>query len=443
MNKLWTIIFFITLFISAYFFNSTDLLNADEGVVINNAWHIVNYYKLYIDIFELISPGSFYFLALIFSVFGVSYKIALISSLVILLIGAIGIFLIIKLINPKNSYLNYLAPIIFMFSVYGFPIINHNLYATVIIIWAIKFLLSFFDENKIYLLYLAGFLAGLSIIFLQHKGFIFLFFSILFLLYKKNSFKKILYYISASIIPGITLFLFWSPIILWDNLFLYPLLNYWEVNKTSFFLLIFFTLIYLFLLFFKKEKNIKLDYLLFIQIPLFISTISLPDYYHLIISIFPLYIVLIYYLIEKPKPLLISFLIILLYLIYLNFYYYLVIKNNFDDYRQSEWFKLIETECQSPYFHSGPFLPNLYSEINKFNVSKYNVLIENYSTNNQFKDTLNQIKTKKPDCALLFYYYNIKNKFKHSGDNIVEKYIRDNYSILYENENLKLYKLIE
>ncbi len=57
-------------------FRSYTTLNGDEGIVLQAAERILHGQVLYRDAFSFVTPGAFYFLALIFKIFGSSYLVA-------------------------------------------------------------------------------------------------------------------------------------------------------------------------------------------------------------------------------------------------------------------------------------------------------------------------------------------------------------------------------
>ena len=105
----WIFLFAFTLYIHiGYGYNQ------DNGVIINGAWNLINNKILYIDFFEFIPPASFYLIFWLWKIFGVSYFVANLFSIIMLFFASYGIFRISELIY-KNK-LNYLLPIIFIIS---------------------------------------------------------------------------------------------------------------------------------------------------------------------------------------------------------------------------------------------------------------------------------------------------------------------------------------
>lgn len=438
--KTFNYLYFIFLSLLAYFLYHHNVLNADEGVVLNNAWHMLNGYRLYHDLFEMVAPASFYLIYLVFFIFGASYQVAIIFSILFLVLGSYGLYLIMKIFN-KNSLYNYLVPLIFICSLGNLnPVINHNVFFSIIIIWLIYYLLAYFKKNKLYLLIIAGALTGVSILFLQHKGLLVLFFNLIFLffyfkIFKGQQIQKFLIYLSTSLVPIVALFLFWPARLLWEQLIVFPFFNYWEVNKTSlnFFIFCFLILLALFLL--EKRKSIYIKYLFFIQTALLLSSYTQPGHYHLVLVFFPALIISAVYC-NKFKTRVSKTIFIILIIFNLLLFRPLNQKINF---KNSDWHQTIENNCKHEYIYVGPFLPNLYLELNKINVTQYNYLTENQSLFEHFEQGKKRFIENEPDCAVLFYYQNIKTKFRHTGDNILEEYIRLNYNEIYNDGVVYIY----
>lgn len=445
-NKKDLTLLFLLSVISVIFYSNKPI-NGDEGVILSGAWHILNGKTLYFDFFEKIAPGSFYFIYFLFKFFGVYYFVAKIVSTILLIISSFLIYKSASLI--KKSNLNFLPAIVFTLSFYLLPIINHNFYniffiiiSTYLFLWGIKT-----NKNIFYLW--AGFFSGISIIFLQHKGLIFWGASGLFLLFLllKNQSKKSLYqiilYSLGSIIPVVLVLLKWPIKVVYENLFLSPLNGYLEVNEMPYYIIASFVMIFVyFCIYLINDKNKKINYLLFIQLFLLLSCLPLPDFYHLYLASFPLLILSPIIFGKKPQIINQIFVIILwaLFLLVtsLNMMSCPLFGNS--DENIKEIIEIIENNCPNNYIYSGPFSPNLYFELKKLNATPFNVLIEKEYSPEQFDMALESFKTNSPDCAILIYYPNIKNHFKHSGNNALENYIRENYKLINLDQYIFIYK---
>ncbi len=437
--------YYLLLLALSIFFYYRHVLNADEGVILNGSWNLFNNLNLYTDFFEIIPPGSFYLIYYGFKLFGPYYSVANIISLLLVWGSAIGIYKSLNLI--KKDKINYVFPIIFILSLITLPIINHNLHNLFFLIWSVFFFLQGLKNNSNPHFFLSGLLGGLATIFLQQKGLTLISFSFLFLLVyniKNKKIKNIIIYSIGAIIPILLLFLKWPPKLLYQNLIAFPMLTYWEVNKTSFLLLIVFFLILVYLSIYLKNNSTIINYLLGLQFFLLLSVIPLPDFYHIVLIIFPTLILIPSLFINNQTKETKIFILVVITIITFSSIKYLVTSftpfYSYSKNKSNDWIEYINKNCPGKYIYSGPFFPNLYFETKKLNVTNFDVLIEKQNTPNQFSKALNDFKKNEPSCAVLSYYENISKKFKHQGNNQLETYIKENYTKIYSKNNIFIYK---
>jgi hypothetical protein len=438
-------LYYLLLLVLSIFFYYGHILNADEGVILNGSWNLFNNLNLYTDFFEIIPPGSFYLIYYGFKLFGPYYSVANIISLLLVWGSAIGIYKSLNLI--KKDKINYVFPIIFILSLITLPIINHNLHNLFFLIWSVFFFLQGLKNNSNPHFFLSGLLGGLATIFLQQKGLTLISFSFLFLLVyniKNKKIKNIIIYSIGAIIPILLLFLKWPPKLLYQNLIAFPMLTYWEVNKTSFLLLIVFFLILVYLSIYLKNNSTIINYLLGLQFFLLLSVIPLPDFYHIVLIIFPTLILIPSLFINNQTKETKIFILVVITIITFSSIKYLVTSftpfYSYSKNKSNDWIEYINKNCPGKYIYSGPFFPNLYFETKKLNVTNFDVLIEKQNTPNQFSKALNDFKKNEPSCAVLSYYENISKKFKHQGNNQLETYIKENYTKIYSKNNIFIYK---
>ncbi|MDD4332604.1 MAG: hypothetical protein PHT51_00645 [Patescibacteria group bacterium] len=441
-------LYFFLLFSLTAFIHAYNFFDSDEGAILAGSWEMINNKIPYTDFFAFIAPGSFYLIFWLWKIFGAKYLIAKTAAIIIIFFSAIGIFKINELI--KKSYLNLLPPLIFVILSVNSPIINHNYFAILPSIWSVYFFLLALKKNNYYFM-ISGFLSGLTVLFLQHKGLIliaalFSFLVLLSILKKKFYAKAMLTFLLFSILPLLIL-LKWPLKLLYYNLIIFPYFNYWETNKLPLTLFLFFFIFYLIIiLLLKKEKNEQIWTLLYLQFFLLISSLTRPDIYHLILSIFPLLCLL-------PLAILIALnsndlnnihLKILLFFLaismslycvassFITFFYYQI-----GNYRLIEY---IKTNCQeSPYIYAGPFMPEYYFETKKLNPTPYSFLITRQNSEEQFAEAKKYLEKFKPACALL--NYELVEKFGYNKNNPVDKYLEENYKIIKNFGNPIVYKI--
>ena len=435
----WLVLLLITII-----FHSNHPLNSDEGIVLEGAWNLINHKELYIDFFEFVAPGSFYLIFFVWKIFGISYFAAKLISVMLLFLAAIGIYQISQQI--KKGWINHLAPTIFILSSFYWPIINANVFNVFFIIWAIYFLLLGLERKQVAKFIIAGLLTSMAIIFLQSKGIIFLLAVILFIVLLAIKQKKAiwlksgLYYFLASLLPLVLLLIKWPLPLLYDNLVAFPLNHYMGINQLPFYILGFFgALLIILLIKYWKNANAKIWLLLWLQFILLLTTIPRPDFYHISLVVFPIYILLILAsqtnkLSSYIRIVLLSvmvFVIILPSLIYLT--------PPFSSIKYHAVWPEIEKNCQdSPYLYSGPFMPGLYFETRKINPGPFYALFTDFNAEEDFIVTKQALEKHQPTCAIL--NYGIVAKFQYNQDNPLDNYIQNNYQLIYQDDQTLIYK---
>ncbi len=273
-------------------------LNADEGVILNSAWDIINGRKLYVDTFEFIAPGGPYLIAGWWQIVGASYAGARALSLALLLSAAYALYLTSSLFNINRWRL--LAPALFILvSVFWQPI-NHNTFNIVAIIWGLYFIFKYFKKPTLLSnVFLSGFCFGISVLMLQHKGLISAILVglivVLRTIHDKNFLHSVGAYIGGLIIPLIPLFMFWPLQVLYKNLILFPALSYQAVNMLPLTLWAG-TLAALLLIFAlsaratKPETKECLFMLCIVSVFLLISSLVRPDGNHVLLAVSPFFI---------------------------------------------------------------------------------------------------------------------------------------------------------
>ncbi len=444
-NKINSFIFFILLIIS-FTINSYQQINLDERVILSGAWHLLNHRVLYLDFFEKIAPGSFYLIFWLFKIFGAKYSIAKIASIILLAIAAFSIYKSSQIVT--KSKLSLIPAIIFILSLSFLPIINHNFYSIVFITISTYFFLLYDQTKKHSIIFTSGLFSGLAIVFLQHKGLIFwggIGLILLFNLIKsktKRSFKDLLYFSVGSIIPIIPIIIKWPLKTLYSNLFLSPLNGYVEVNKIPYYLFFAFLIItFYFAITLWSKKDATIKNLLFLQLLLILSCFPLPDFYHLALTSFPILILSLNLTLEKPLKINWAITIVVYLLLCSTLIQSLIDKSLF--FYENNPIKIlkpiIEQNCPGKYIYSGPFAP-LYFDLKRLNATPFSVLLETEYSTAQFDEALESFKTKSPDCAILLYYSNITEHFGHTGNNVLENYIRSNYQPIYRQSYITIYK---
>lgn len=220
---------------SAYLFPFTRLLHriGDEGTIVYGAQRVLEGAVPYRDFVEVMGPGSFYWLAVFFKIFGDTWQV----SRLCLLITGVGASLLVYWI--ARQYLNrpraFIAwSFLVILSIPLWPGCNHHLNSNLFALSAVAAFIEWHKRRHIMWLAAAGLLAGITSCFIQQKGaYLILALGALLLL---NRAKPTL--IAAFLAPylavgGILLFLFYRGGALGDLVyctFVWPWSAYHTVN---------------------------------------------------------------------------------------------------------------------------------------------------------------------------------------------------------------------
>jgi len=433
-------LYWTSLFLFSLFFHSNHPFNSDEGVVLSGAWNLINNKELYVDFFEFVAPAGFYLIFWAWKIFGVHYFIAKLLAILFIFFSAIGIYKIsCQADSPAlREGRGYLPPLIFIISSFYWPIISYHTFNIFFIIWAVYFFIKGLSNYKKHNFILCGLLTGLSIIFLQHLGILFLatlslFLFVLWLKEKKHLLLQLnFYYLAFSLMPLTLLFIKWPAKIPLDLL------------------LFFFVILLLTTWILRKEGAKKVWFLVFVQFVLLLSTIPLADIYHISLIIFPLYI-LILLSFKKLKPLsMANFSNIINIIILIIFFTALIIIISpsvkfvyqyppLYSITNSTIISYIKNNCQnSNYIYAGPFLAGLDFEARQLNPIPFSFLLTGLHTEQQFLQAEKMLKKHQPACTVL--NYKMVEKYNYNKDNPVDNYIQDNYELAWQNGNILIYK---
>ncbi|MEI7498018.1 MAG: hypothetical protein WCK11_01900 [Candidatus Falkowbacteria bacterium] len=437
-NSLNKIIFILGIFFVAIiiFYHMSYLGDPDNGVLTEGAWRLYHGDKLYLDFFEYIPPGNFYIIYWAWLILGPHYWIAKSIGIVGILLGALGLYFSGKIVS--NSRLVLMPPALFLIASAGWPIINHNSFSTTIIIWFTFFIIKFLNQKKqILMLSVAGFLLGLSGLFLLHRSIIVFIATIIFLLwqYTKNSLKYILFFTLSFILPLTILIIFWPIDTIFKSLIVFPLFNYEAINQYP--KIFFYPLVLSSLLIFYYSRNVRNNiyyFLIFIQAGLFWTTLSRPDYSHLTIAVFPTLLWCSYALAQNIRQNIqwVSMFIISMFIYFPALGWIVGIFDNYVFFTKPLYMhdnsltRYFNKNCSSsPYIYAGPFSPSLYPDLRKLNPTSFPFLLTNHNTKSQFELAAKQLYKNKPGCILM--NYDLVKKFSYTINNPVDNFINNNY----------------
>jgi len=440
-RRLFSSFYWVFIFVLLFFLHSSHQLNADDGVILNGAWNMVNGRRLYLDFFSFIPPAGFYLVYTVWQIFGVSFWSAQIASIIVFFLATVGIYKISQEVYPSKY--NYYLPPLFALLTPWFWLINHNVYNFACLVGAVYFAVRGLAKGALKDFVGAGLMTGLSILFLQQRGVALLGAVNIFLLIlatkKRISGKILLIYDLCALLPLLFL-LFWPGHLLYSNLVDFPLFHYLESNRISYILFFFFLLSLLVTSWvLRREKRTEIHFLLFIQLCLLLSTLALPDFYHIFLIFFPslVLIPLVYKEISASRSGRLRYYLVFIVICLVMIYYSLLgtIKLCLDVF-PGEFISTIKNACADPYLYVGPFMPGLYFESGKLSATPFDILITGQQTESQFVLARKFLESRRPECAILIFPQSLK-RFHYNQDNPVDSYIRDNYLLTNYNTNLQ------
>ncbi|HET9399471.1 MAG TPA: glycosyltransferase family 39 protein [Candidatus Acidoferrales bacterium] len=151
------------------FFRFTAL-NSDEGISLQGAQRILSGQVLYRDFFAFYTPGSYYWTALLFRVFGSSFGVARAALIVYGGIFSTATFLLSRRVCSRVSSL--LAAFAVAVSCLPFRfVVLHNWESTLLALLALYSAVVYFERpGKTYWAFCTGMFASLAFLFEQSKG---------------------------------------------------------------------------------------------------------------------------------------------------------------------------------------------------------------------------------------------------------------------------------
>ena len=452
-NDKTLVIFLLVIFILFLYHFNHPLIN-DEGKLLSEAGAMIDGRVIYRDFFEFAPPATHYLIYFLWSVTGPSYLAAKTLFIILLFFCAFGLYKISQKFAAGKT--TYLPPLLFAVATWAWPAINYYTLNLFFSIWSVYFFLGFLDRpgSGRRHLALSGLLAGLAMLANQSHGFVLAFALLVWLIYlaiREIDFRKNqapLVFFAAAFLPLAILLLKWPFGLLWQQLIIFPLFDYSEVARTSYSLLLILFFIFLNTAWlFRKERDRKLQGLLFLQLLMLLSVIPLADRYHLLLSIFPLFCLcpLIIQKLKTRRTLVrrygLSLAAGFIVFFYLPIFYYLIF--NFTPFAMIDnnpLLTFIKDNCTAnDYLWAGPFVPGMYFETGKRNPTSYYYLITDHNTPEQFDQANRQLTANPPACAVLNYPG--VAKYGYQKDNPVDNFINSRYSFLKRFDNFEVYRI--
>jgi Dolichyl-phosphate-mannose-protein mannosyltransferase len=213
------------------------LQGSDEGLLIDGAVRVANGQVFARDFAEVVGPGTFYWLAMFFKLFGVTFVVTRIC----LFMSSLGTGFLMYFLSRRVCECYRTLPCLLLAGTYfGFfwPTISHHVDSNFLALASVTCIVVWQDRRKDSLLLIAGVLAGATTWFLQPKGVLLLLALLLWLWIERRrgltSLSSLGMVIGGYISTiGIVLIYFWGHHALWDLIYvniLWPYRHYGAAN---------------------------------------------------------------------------------------------------------------------------------------------------------------------------------------------------------------------
>jgi 4-amino-4-deoxy-L-arabinose transferase-like glycosyltransferase len=213
------------------------LQNTDEGILVYGAVRIVHGQVFARDFFEVVGPGTFYWLALFFKLFGVTF----LTARACLFVTSLGTALTMYFLSRRICGRYQTLPCILLAGTYfgsSWPGVSHHVDSNCFALLSIACMTAWQDRHTDGLLFAAGALAGATACFLQPEGLLLLAALLVWLWMQRRlkstslSSLRVLAGGYVSVV-GFILVYFWSQHALWDLIYanvVWPSGHYRAVN---------------------------------------------------------------------------------------------------------------------------------------------------------------------------------------------------------------------
>ena len=209
----------------------------DEGLLIDGAVRVFHGQVFPRDFFEVVGPGTFYWLAIFFKLFGVTF----LATRICLFVSSLGTTLLLYFLTRRVCRTYQSLPSVLVLGTYFgalWPTISHHVDSNFFALLTVACMVLWQDRRKNSLLIVGGVLAGATTCFLQPKGLLLLVALLLWLwIQRQRRYASIsaLYPVMGGYcgVIGIVMAYFWSQGALWDLIylnFLWPFQHYGAVN---------------------------------------------------------------------------------------------------------------------------------------------------------------------------------------------------------------------
>jgi len=218
-------------------FMRLPIRSLDEGTFLHGAVRVLEGQVPFRDFFEVMGPGTFYWLALFFKALGANWLATRVSLTLSIILTTVLVYFLGRHLGTVFS----LFPAIFLLAVSfpsSWPAISHHIDSNLFALSSFAMFVLWLEKGRSIMLFVAGALAGVTTCFLQPKG-ILLFLSLLASLWILCRKETTLIPALTSVTTGfmmvglVVVLFFWSAGALSDLVYanvVWPLTNYTDVN---------------------------------------------------------------------------------------------------------------------------------------------------------------------------------------------------------------------
>ncbi len=205
----YVIVFAITYWYLSYYRNMLYSLSADEGIFLYGAKRVLDGQVIYRDFFSHFFPGNYYLLALIYKLFGYSFSVA--REAVVIIDCLINVLVFYLSYKALKAWYAILPPLFFLVLGFpNWMQFSHYWTSELFLLVSLIFFLWYLETDKYYYLYLSGFLIGITTLFLQmpgvYAGILFLLVLLSLKFHEKVLWKLVINFTISAVIPLIIIF---------------------------------------------------------------------------------------------------------------------------------------------------------------------------------------------------------------------------------------------
>jgi hypothetical protein len=432
----WEALYWSALVAALAAIKSAHVMESDEGLVLEGAWNLLNGRALYVDSFQIVTPGAFYAVYWAWKLFGSTYEVAQCLGIASIVLGAMAIYRTGLLLAGKSGW-SYIGPALYVLASATWPAINHNSFNASLLAWALFFAIRALQKRSTPHLALSGLLTGLATLVIQHKGAAMLVAVAGYYAYRSlrdkdpHSRRALLVFVLAALLPLLSL-LQWPLPVLFESLVVYPLLHYRDVNDTPFVPMAIAAGYLALAVGLSGVSSRSVQLLLVVQLLLLITTGQRSDLAHTFIVSFPLLA-----LIPAMRPGCLRLRTATVVTRYVYASAAIAVVTYVASFAATHtWFAwrlaglgggvmaYVRQACNSIY--AGPFLPGMYYEARKLNPTSYPYLLTGFNSRAQFEQATLQLNRAMPQCVVV--NYGMASRFGYSRDNEVDRFIETRYA---------------